>query len=388
MLRTYRILDELYQEFRAQLLKLRCVCSTWNRFSQSLLHKAISLAPSEKIEDAHIARAVRIIIAPFFKPCNCWLGNTCSSCFKRRSQGGDYAQVLAISAVLSAEILDDVDQNLLSALIASPHQFRNLISLQTMPSLRFSARDLHSVSVRYPTLVSLEFEWCPASAAEYAGLNFPNLRSLRIIGHGDTFGMNDWKVPKLTSLMHEFDGCHVEDTLLKITGFGRNLKLFSLSEWSRFDPTVQSAIWDICPNLLCFFSPVRFMRIHPPPLGHPLQYFRADDEDEVYPSKETVASTIVAIVEQWPTCRGVMGWFPWKEDFDRVLSGETDVSCKDDAILLYSRSERLQVGAQLETMGVRFEDMYGVSFSEARVKFGGARWAESITEYLEMVGVE
>lgn len=385
LLRTYRLLDELRQEFKAQILILQRVSKSWNHFAGSLIHDAISLAPTEdRLQPIQMARAIRIIVTPFFVSCQCWLGDPCPACVQRRGQRGNFDDLLSASKGLWVEILDDANREFLSALETSKIDIPHLRSLQIEPNLPCSGPQVHLITQRFNSLISLDFEWDSTSASQYEGLSMFNLVSLRISGdHGEFFSMENWTMPRLTSLMLEFRVSSVEEILLRIVEFGRNLKFFSLSEWCRFDPAQATTLWTTCPKIIAFSTPVKFLLAHPPPPDHPAQYFRADDEDIEDMPNEPVACNLLTIVKQWPKCRGIMGWFKWKLDFENVHSLVIPGSRMDNLVLLRSRYERLRVGAELDALGVRYEDSFGISYSEACVKFGGSNVEESIVKFQE-----
>ncbi|KIM23416.1 hypothetical protein M408DRAFT_263208 [Serendipita vermifera MAFF 305830] len=389
LLRTYRLLDELYWEFRMQLLHIRLVSKTWNEFAQPFIHSACTVATL--VEDAQVtqlARAIRIVVTPFFVPCDCWFGDPCPPCEHRRNQRGNFDQILSVDDRLSVEVLDDADMELITAMNDSSHRFQNLLSLQVQQGLPLPGEHLHAVSGHFPALVSLDFEWYSESESgesTYIGLNLPNLKSLRITGNrGESFSIDDWKVPKLTAIMLEFLSNSIEDMVARISRIGSNLKVFSLSEWSRFDPTQPTALWTTFPNVIALSTPIKFLLAYPPPLGHPIQYFRTDDEDIGTNRDEMVASSLLALVMKWPTCRGVMGWFKWKLDFDQVLRMDVEGDKDDDEPALRSLVVRLKVGAQLDALGVRYDDSFGLTYAQAKDKFGSPDGEDVVAKYLDM----
>lgn len=384
LLRTYRLIDELYWEFRMEILRIRLVSRTWNEYTQSLIHSACTVVmPVEENQVIYMIWATRIAAVPFFKPCDCWFGDPCAPCTLRRKQRGNFKQILAVNNRLSVGIIDAADMEMIKALYTSSHRFPNLRSLHVQASLPLAGKHLRLISEHFPGLVLLDFEW--PSQSEYIALNLPNLKSLRITGdHGESLPIDGWKVPRLTAAMLGFNSGSMEDMIAKMSGVGFNLKLLGLMKCSRFDPTQPTALWTTFPNLTALSAPIKFLLAHPPPPGHPVQYFRADDDDIDNNENEMVASSLLALVRKWPTSRGVMGWFKWKLDFDQVLRMDVEGDKDDDEPALRSLVVRLKVGAQLDALGVRYGDSFGLTYAQAKDKFGSPNGEDVVAKYLDM----
>jgi hypothetical protein len=397
--------DERAPAFISQLVKLRLVCTGWNSFVRPFRECIATLSFDARddeeldiiIRPEGMSTRIKILRTPFHPGCPCRFGEYCQECAWPRHPGGGRMRIDNPLTIRAAESLDYVNDSTLVSLLDSEASFPHLRGIsvfwgsegwwgiQYLKSSRFK-----EISTRMPNLVHLEL-FVRGNEGVVLPLDFPHLKSLDLRCRRPRGLMDQkWNLPSLTAFLLSTSGLDIDDTIGYLKNNAPNLTFLSLLVSDTFDTDQKSDIWASFPQLIALRGSVDFLLANIPPPTHPLRHFMTGEPSDpafYRPASDPdlqLASKLLMAVRGWPNCQSVfLEDIKWKRIIDSI-SSVTQWSVQSHAgatnIMEY---EHLRVGLKLEELGVRYEDTYGLSFTEACDRFGGTNTRTSVKAYVE-----
>jgi hypothetical protein len=397
--------DERAPAFISQLAKLRLVCTGWNSFVRPFRGCITTLSfdarddeePDIIVRAEGLSTVIKILRTPFHPGCPCRFGEYCQECGWPRHPGGGRMRFDDPLAIRVAESLDYVNDLIFVSLLDSEASFPHLRGISVfwgtegwrgvhyLKSARFK-----EISVRLPNLVHLEL-FVEGHEAVALPLDFPHLKSLDIRCRRPRALMDQkWNLPSLTAFLLSTSRLDIDDTIGYLKNNAPNLTFLSLLVSDTFDDDQKSDIWTSFPHLVALRSSVDFLLANLPPPTHPLRHFMTGEPSNpafYIPPRDpdsNLASKVLTAVRGWPNCQSVfLEDLSWKGAFGSISDVKKWRVRSHAGTTTIMKCEHLRVGLELEELGVRYEDTYGLSFTEACDRFDGKDLRESVKAYVE-----